>query len=79
MTYNPNIDFTQVLKQAFDNDAQGIKTIALGQLVPKQYDTIQLSYSGSDLTQVVYKSAGVTVATLTLTYSSGLLSQVVRS
>lgn len=51
-------------------------------LVPEKYDYISLSYTGSDLTGVVYKtggSGGTTVATLTLAYSSGVLQTVTRT
>lgn len=51
----------------------------LTQLVPEQYDEIALSYTGDDLTGVVYKAATVTVATLTLGYTGGKLTSVVRS
>jgi hypothetical protein len=43
-------------------------------LVPESYDYILLSYTGTDLTGVVYKTGGAlgtTVATLTLTYTAG--------
>jgi hypothetical protein len=43
----------------------------LSGLVPHAYDYISLSYTGSDLTGVVYKTGGAggtTVATLVLTY-----------
>jgi hypothetical protein len=47
------------------------------------HDYISLSYTGADLTGVVYKdggSGGTTVATLTLTYdASGYLSSVTKS
>lgn len=48
-------------------------------LVPEPYDEINLSYTGDDITGVVYKSASVTVATLTLTYDTGKLVSVARS
>ena len=48
-------------------------------LIPEPYDTIDLSYTGSDLTGVIYKSNSVTVATLTLAYNSGNLISVARS
>ena len=48
-------------------------------LVPYPHDTIELSYTGSDLTGVVYKLSGTTLATLTLTYNSGNLISVVRT
>ena len=77
--YNPDMDFAQVLKQSFDNDAQALKILDTGSLVPKEYDTIQLAYTGDDLTEVTYKNSGVTVAVLTLQYTSGRLTQVSRS
>lgn len=48
-------------------------------LVNQPYDEIALSYTGTDLTGVLYKLGGVTVATLTLGYASGKLTSVVRS
>lgn len=48
-------------------------------LVNQPYDEITLSYTGTDLTGVVYRLAGVTVATLTLGYTSGNLTSVLRS
>lgn len=48
-------------------------------LVTAQYDSVFLSYNAAgDITQAVYKQAGVTVATLTLTYADGNLVSVVR-
>jgi hypothetical protein len=52
------------------------------QLVPEEYDYIELSYTGADLTGVIYKtggSGGATVATLVLTYSGGELATVTRT
>lgn len=51
----------------------------LTQLVPEQYDDIELGYTGLDLTTVTYRSGGGVVATLTLTYTLGQLTRVVRS
>jgi hypothetical protein len=48
-------------------------------LVNQPYNEIVLSYTGTDITGVVYKLSGVTVATLTLGYTSGNLTSVVRS
>ncbi len=48
-------------------------------LVNVPYDEIVISYSGADISTVVYKLATVTVATLTLSYTSGNLTGVVRS
>lgn len=60
----------------------GLDVMAVNSLVPEAYDYISLTYTGSDLTGVVYKtggSGGTTVATLTLTYSSNILQTVTRS
>lgn len=46
------------------------------------HDYVGLSYTGSDLTTVTFKrggSGGTVVATLTLTYSGGLLSTVTKT
>ena len=48
-------------------------------LAPSDFDTIDLSYTGSDLTEVVYSLGVTTVSTLTLTYSSGKLTKVVKT
>lgn len=49
-------------------------------LVPELYDAIDLSYTGSNLTGVVYKLSGTTVATLTLSYDgSDNLTGVVKT
>lgn len=50
-----------------------------GNLVPFDYDFIDLNYTGSDLTEVIYKSGVTTVATLTLAYSGGNLNTITRS
>jgi len=49
-----------------------------GMAIPK-HDEIVLSYTGSDLTGVVYKLDTVTVATLTLSYVGGNLTGVIKS
>lgn len=48
-------------------------------LVPESYDSIELGYTGADLTTVVYKLSGNTVATLTLVYTDSILQSVTRS
>lgn len=48
-------------------------------LVPEAYDELVLSYTGVNLTGVVYKLATVTVATLTLGYTGTDLTSVVRT
>lgn len=51
-------------------------------LVPAAYDYVSLSYTGNDLTGVVFKtggSGGTTVATLTLAYTGSNLTSVTRT
>lgn len=53
----------------------------LGSLVPTAYDYIALSYTGTNLTGVVFKtggSGGTTVATLTLAYVGSNLTSVTK-
>jgi len=62
-------------------DADGRLNIVSG-LVPEEYDYIALSYTGDNLTTVVYKtggSGGTTVATLTLAYTGAVLDSVTRT
>jgi hypothetical protein len=52
------------------------------QLVPENYDYIGLTYSGSKITQAVYRlggSAGTVVATVNLAYSGSKLTSVART
>lgn len=51
-------------------------------LVPSQYDYIGLTYTGSNLTGVVYKTgggAGTTVATLALAYTGSQLDSITKT
>ncbi len=51
-------------------------------LVPDKYDYIELSYTGDNLTGVIYKlggSGGTTVSTLTLGYTGSNLVSVTKS
>jgi hypothetical protein len=51
-------------------------------LTPAAYDYISLSYTGSNLTGVVFKSGGsggTTIATLTLAYSGSTLTSVTKT
>lgn len=51
-------------------------------MVTENYDYIEMSYTGDDLTSVVFKrggASGVVVATLTLTYSGGKLVSVEKT
>lgn len=53
--------------------------LSLSPLVPAKYDEIVIAYTGENITQVVYKDAGATVATLDLSYTGDHLTSVVRS
>lgn len=70
---NPDIPVATVVRSGnvYQEIVQG--------LVNQPYDQITLSYTGTDLTGVVYRLVGVTVATLTLGYTSGNLTSVLRS
>lgn len=65
--------------RATETTQQQILAAISGGLVPTQYDSIELGYTGDNLTSVVYKLGATTVATLTLTYVGDLLTQVVRT
>lgn len=55
---------------------------ALSALTPSVYDYISLSYTGTNLTGVVFKSGGAggsTVSTLTLAYSGSTLTSVTKT
>ena len=59
-----------------------IGTMQMNSLVPDAYDYIALSYTGSNLTSVVFKtggSGGTTVATLVLVYTGAVLDSVTKS
>ncbi len=50
--------------------------------IPQSFDYIALSYTGDNLTQVVYKTGGVsgtTVATLTLAYTGSTLDSITKT
>jgi len=54
----------------------------LNSLIPSVYDYIDLSYTGDNLTGVVFKtggSGGTTVSTLTLAYSGSTLTSVTKT
>jgi len=62
-------------------DSSGQLSIVSG-LIPEAYDYISLTYTGSDLTTVVYRSGGSLgsiVATLTLAYTLSVLDSVTRT
>jgi len=62
---------------------EGVKPIQeVNKLVPEFHDYIALTYTGANLTKVVYKdggSSGTTVATLTLAYTGAVLDTVTKT
>ena len=55
---------------------------AMNSLVPDSYDYIALTYTGDNLTGVVFKSGGAggtTISTLTLAYTGSRLDSVTKS
>jgi hypothetical protein len=60
------------------SDGSQIQVVTSGLSIP-DHDEIVLSYTGANLTGVVYKLATVTVATLTLSYTGDNLTGVVKS
>jgi len=77
-------DRPQKLLKIIDNgdSTYSIAVSAFNSLVPASYDYISLTYTGDNLTGVVYKtggSGGTTVATLTLAYSGSTLTSVTKT
>jgi hypothetical protein len=79
---NTNVTIVGVATEA-KQDIGNAYLLALNSLVPSQYDYISLTYTGANVTTVVYKlggSGGTTVSTLTLTYNgSDDLTSVTKS
>lgn len=73
LSSNPDIPVATVVRNGsvYQEVVRGIAN--------QPHDEIQLSYTGDNLTGVVYKLNGVTVATLILTYSGTNLASVVRT
>jgi hypothetical protein len=81
-----DLDYRQATTQAFDEARDAMRVIGVGgNLVPQDYDEIDLTYvvAGNGVGQVktaTYYKATVAVATLTLTYdAANNLTKVVRS
>lgn len=60
-------------------DVTGSSVTSFSALVPVAYNAIELSYTGDNLTGVIYKQGATTVATLTLGYTGANLTSVVRT
>lgn len=68
-----------VLKESYDVSSNAIRMLQANNLVPESFDEIDLSYTGDNLTSVVYKKDNITIKTLTLTYSGSNLTNVTAS
>lgn len=71
----------QKFEETVDN-LPAVRTFSINQLVPNEFDSIKLAYSGGDLTTVTYYvggTSGTAVATLTLSYSGGDLVAIEKS
>ena len=83
MSMSPNKGDREYQKFVETSTGEAAVRVALAtSLVDVSYDYIDLSYTGADLTGVVFKSggsAGTVVATLTLAYSGGNLVSVTKS
>lgn len=64
------------------DSARRLQILNVSQLVPKVYNYLSLTYSGDNITQVIYKNGGAsgeTVAQLDLTYSGDKILTVTRT
>lgn len=69
------LDSGQIARAVYDKEKIAIRTIALSNLVPEDFDEITLAYISSgngtgEIGTVMYKKTSVTVAVLSLTYDS---------
>lgn len=70
------------LRNVYDSSSRSLRTVNASGLVPESYDYMQLTYTGDNLTGVVYKTggaSGTTVATLTLAYTGSNLTSVTKT
>jgi len=70
---------TILIGRYLDASTDSVSTLQLAQLVPFEYDDVQISYTGGDPTTVEYYNGGGLVATLTLTWVAGDLVRVQRT
>jgi hypothetical protein len=68
---------------AADDDLPAVRTFSINQLVPEEFDAINLSYdTDSNLTMAEYLTGGTggtAVATLTMTYSGSDMTSVTKT
>jgi len=61
-------------------ERQRVSSFEATGLIPMVYDAMSLTYNGDGtIATVTYTSAGVTVATLTLGYTTGILTSIART
>jgi len=71
----------QKFESTVDN-LPAVRTFSIVQLVPKEFDSIKLTYTNSDITKIEYFTGGLSgtlVATLTLSWTDNNLISVVRT
>jgi hypothetical protein len=83
---NTKLDGNQVLREVYNDANESLQVSQIGgNLVPEQYDSINLTYVTSgfgigEIATVVYIKDATPIATLTLSYNaSNKLSSVVRT
>ena len=82
MTTSQEVSQSAIYKVRGDQNAQQEWTQhvrVVDGFTPEEYDTIEMGYTSGDLTTMVYKLGGATVATVTLGYTGGELTSMVRS
>jgi hypothetical protein len=79
MTLKQTINDREFLKFKEVNGETAVNVNLLNQLVPEEYDKIDLGYTDGDLTTVVYLLNSEIVRTLTLSYTDGNLTSVEKS
>lgn len=75
---DPRADFPKFLKIVDNGDGTYSIPVSGGLSVPP-HDKVEMTYTGSDLTGVVYKMGATTLMTLTLVYSGSNLISVTKA
>jgi hypothetical protein len=70
------LDAPQVLKGAYEESQQALRTTIVSGLIPASYTKVKLYYTGSDMTKVEYYDGATLVTTLNLTYVSGNVTEI---
>jgi len=86
MEFHAILGYNEITKEIdiFPFKEGGLATVDIvaNSLVPKEYDFISLSYTGNNLTGVVFKTGGAfgeTISTLTLAYNGSKLISVTKT